>query len=100
MNTPSFQILAALATGEKGIIVTLLAGLAILALGRGVNLPAREVYREMQTRQLEEDAQWVAERLERRMNTRRRSGKRPGRWRRCAPISIPSPGSGIISCCW
>ena len=43
-------------------------GLAILALGRGMNLPAREVYRERQIRQLEEDAQWVAERLERRMN--------------------------------
>lgn len=33
-----------------------------------MNLPAREVYRERQIRQLEEDAQWVAERLERRMN--------------------------------
>ncbi len=33
-----------------------------------MTLPAREVYRERQIRQLEEDAQWVAERLERRMN--------------------------------
>lgn len=33
-----------------------------------MNLPAREVFRERQIRQLEEDAQWVAERLERRMN--------------------------------
>lgn len=63
-----WQILAALASGKKGLIVTLLAGLAILALGRGMNLPAREVFRERQIRQLEEDAQWVAERLERRMN--------------------------------
>ncbi len=64
-----WQILAARwLAGKRGLIVTLLAGLAILALGRGMNLPAREVFRERQIRQLEEDAQWVAERLERRMN--------------------------------
>ena len=69
MNTPSVVKSSPLwRPASRGIIVTLIAGLAILALGRGVNLPAREVYREMQTRQLEEDAQWVAERLERRMN--------------------------------
>lgn len=70
MNTPSVVKSSPLwRPASRGIIVTLIAGLAILALGRGVNLPAREVYREMQTRQLEEDAQWVAQRLERRMNT-------------------------------
>ena len=70
MNTPSVVKPSPLwRPASWGIIVTLIAGLAILALGRGVNWPAREVYREMQTRQLEEDAQWVAQRLERRMNT-------------------------------
>ncbi len=70
MNTPSVVKSSPLwRPASRGIIVTLIAGLAILALGQGVNLPAREVYREMQTRQLEEDAQWVAQRLERRMNT-------------------------------
>ncbi len=70
MNTPSVVKSSPLwRPASRGIIVTLIAGLAILALGRGVNLPARGVYREMQTRQLEEDAQWVAQRLERRMNT-------------------------------
>ncbi len=69
MNTPSFgKFSPRWLAGKRGLIVTLLAGLAILALGRGMNLPAREVYRERQIRQLEEDAQWVAERLERRMN--------------------------------
>ncbi len=57
-----------------------------------MNLPAREVFRERQIRQLEEDAQWVAERLERRMNIPAPQRKRPGRWRRCAPLSRPSPG--------
>lgn len=101
MNTPSVVKSSPLwRPASRGIIVTLIAGLAILALGRGVNLPAREVYREMQTRQLEEDAQWVAQRLELRMNTPAPQRKPPGRWRRCAPNSIPSPGSGIINCCW
>ena len=69
MNTPSFgKFSPRWLAGKRGLIVTLLAGLAILALGRGMNLPAREVYRERQIRQLEEDAQWVAERLEQRMN--------------------------------
>ena len=69
MNTPSFgKFSPRWLAGKRGLIVTLLAGLAILALGRGMNLPAREVYRERQIRQLEEDTQWVAERLERRMN--------------------------------
>ncbi len=69
MNTPSFgKFSPRWLAGKRGLIVTLLAGLAILALGRGMNLPAREVFRERQIRQLEEDAQWVAERLERRMN--------------------------------
>lgn len=69
MNTPSFgKFSPRWLAGKRGLIVTLLAGLAILALGRGMTLPAREVYRERQIRQLEEDAQWVAERLERRMN--------------------------------
>ena len=69
MNTPSFgKFSPRWLAGKRGLIVTLLAGLAILALGRGMNLPAKEVYRERQIRQLEEDAQWVAERLERRMN--------------------------------
>lgn len=69
MNTPSFgKFSPRWLAGKRGLIVTLLAGLAILALGRGMNLPAREVYRERQIRQLEEDAQGVAERLERRMN--------------------------------
>ncbi|GHK53584.1 hypothetical protein KPZU09_33200 [Klebsiella pneumoniae] len=69
MNTPSFgKFSPRWLAGKRGLIVTLLAGLAIPALGRGMNLPAREVYRERQIRQLEEDAQWVAERLERRMN--------------------------------
>ncbi len=69
MNTPSFgKFSPRWLAGKRGLIVTLIAGLAILALGRGMNLPAREVYRERQIRQLEEDAQWVAERLERRMN--------------------------------
>ena len=69
MNTPSFgKFSPRWLAGKRGLIVTLLAGLAILALGRGMNLPAREVYRERQIRQLEEDAQWVTERLERRMN--------------------------------
>ncbi len=82
MNTPSLIKSSPLSRpGRRGIIVSLLAGLAILILSRGVNLPAREVYREMHTRQLEEDARWVAERLEQRMNTPLRSGKRPGRWR-------------------
>ena len=58
MNTPSVVKSSPLwRPASRGIIVTLIAGLAILALGRGVNLPAREVYHEMQTRQLEEDAQ-------------------------------------------
>lgn len=70
MNTPSLIKSSPLSRpGRRGIIVSLLAGLAILILSRGVNLPAREVYREMHTRQLEEDARWVAERLEQRMNT-------------------------------
>ncbi len=69
MNTPSFgKFSPRWLAGKRGLIVTLLAGLAIPALGRGMNLPAREVYRERQIRQLEEDAQWVTERLERRMN--------------------------------
>lgn len=69
MNTPSFgKFSPRWLAGKRGLIVTLLAGLAIPALGRGMTLPAREVYRERQIRQLEEDAQWVAERLERRMN--------------------------------
>ncbi len=69
MNTPSFgKFSPRWLAGKRGLIVTLLAGLAILALGRGMNLLTREVYRERQIRQLEEDAQWVAERLERRMN--------------------------------
>nr|VXZ87664.1 Uncharacterised protein [Klebsiella pneumoniae] len=52
MNTPSFGKFSPRWLAEKGLIVTLLAGLAILALGRGMNLPAREVYRERQIRQL------------------------------------------------
>lgn len=63
-----WQILAALASGKKGPYRHAARGAGDLALGRGMNLPAREVYRERQIRQLEEDAQWVAERLERRMN--------------------------------
>ncbi|MDX7019105.1 hypothetical protein VBQ47_27020, partial [Klebsiella pneumoniae] len=54
MNTPSFgKFSPRWLAGKRGLIVTLLAGLAILALGRGMNLPAREVYRERQIRQLE-----------------------------------------------
>ncbi len=58
-----------------------------------MNLPAREVYRERQIRQLEEDAQWVAERLERRMNIP--APQREAGWRRCAPLSRPSPGAAL-----
>lgn len=101
MNTPSFgKFSPRWLAGKRGLIVTLLAGLAITALGRGMTLPAREVYRERQIRQLEEDAQWVAERLERRMNIPAPQREATRRWRRCAPLSRPSPGSGIISCCW
>ncbi len=63
-----WQILAALASGKKGPYRHAARGAGDPALGRGMTLPAREVYRERQIRQLEEDAQWVAERLERRMN--------------------------------
>ncbi|HBV0515500.1 TPA: hypothetical protein MDL45_003921, partial [Klebsiella pneumoniae] len=53
MNTPSFgKFSPRWLAGKRGLIVTLLAGLAILALGRGMNLPAREVFRERQIRQL------------------------------------------------
>ncbi len=101
MNTPSFgKFSPRWLAGKRGLIVTLLAGLAILALGRGMTLPAREVYRERQIRQLEEDAQWVAERLERRMNIP--APQREATWPLAAMRAAlqTSPGSGIISCCW
>ncbi|CAM3346153.1 Uncharacterised protein [Klebsiella quasipneumoniae] len=70
MNTPSIGKSSPVwRPGRRGVIVTLLVGLAILIIGRGGHFLAREVCREMYTRQLEKDAQWVASRLERRMNT-------------------------------
>ncbi|SAW35943.1 Uncharacterised protein [Klebsiella pneumoniae] len=89
MNTPSFgKFSPRWLAGKRGLIVTLLAGLAILALGRGMNLPAREVYRERQIRQLEEDAQWVAERLERRMNIP--APQREATWPLAASHALPA----------
>lgn len=100
MNTPSFgKFSPRWLAGKRGLIVTLLAGLAIPALGRGMNLPAREVYRERQIRQLEEDAQWVAERLERRMNIPAPQRKRPPLAAMRAALQTLAQ-SGIISCCW
>lgn len=64
-----------------------------------MNLPAREVYRERQIRQLEEDAQWVAERLERRMNIPAPQRKRPPLAAMRAALQTLAQ-SGIISCCW
>ncbi len=93
-----WQILAALASG-KGPYRHAARGAGDLALGRGMNLPAREVYRERQIRQLEEDAQWVAERLERRMNIpapQREATAAGGDARRSPDLAQ----SGIISCCW
>ena len=65
MNTPSFgKFSPRWLAGKRGLIVTLLAGLAILALGRGMNLPAREVYRERQIRQLEELMDYLSYRVQ------------------------------------
>ncbi len=78
MNTPSIGKSSPVwRPGRRGVIVTLLVGTAILIIGRGGHFLAREVCREMYTRQLEKDAQWVASRLERRMNTPARQRKPP-----------------------
>lgn len=94
-----WQILAALASGKKGPYRHAARGAGDPALGRGMNLPAREVFRERQIRQLEEDAQWVAERLERRMNIPAPQRKRPPLAAMRAALQTLAQ-SGIISCCW
>ncbi len=62
-----WQILAALASGKRALSSRCSRGWRSGARS-GHEFAGQKVYRERQIRQLEEDAQWVAERLERRMN--------------------------------
>ncbi|VTM52682.1 Uncharacterised protein [Klebsiella pneumoniae] len=63
-----WQILAALASGKKGPYRHAARGAGDPGARSGHEFAGQRGYRERQIRQLEEDAQWVTERLERRMN--------------------------------